>query len=422
MPTGMKNVVGWFRRVLAALTHWVTATQSSNHPTTGRRVEGVRNTEVPQHPVGQVTTIGEQRLGIVDLGTDVSRDLRLLIDKNILTRGEPFQSGGMLGPACLPLLGVGAGVSSSLLAGNIFLATANPVTLMQIGAGVSSAVMGPAGIVAQAPFIAAGGAILPVVAPMMFFATVSSMMMSVRFDQIQVSLDQLATTVEQLLMREITEDYGILLSAMDRLRDIAAEFDECRRFTEEMKMRMALVERDTNILHHKYNVLSTRCLDSMPGAGLAVPDMHLFTIASLVDLQVDRLRLKLALQDNPDDVKRSVSRLYSKIDQYEASFRALLDNDAVQDYQEQLKRSVEGMSWWKRHVFTRGEHERQQAGIRSIDAIRADRLDALRLNIARWSPDLGGQDAGHEQSVVYYREHAGKGDLKAYYTSDLQLE
>ena len=130
----MKNVVGWFRRVVAALTHWVTATQSSNHPTTGRRVEGVRNTEVPQHPVGQVTTIGEQRLGIVDRGTDVSRDLRRLIDKNILTRGEPFQSGGMLGPACLPLLGVGAGVSSSLLAGNIFLATANTVTLMQIGA------------------------------------------------------------------------------------------------------------------------------------------------------------------------------------------------------------------------------------------------------------------------------------------------
>ena len=103
----MKNVVGWFRRVLAALTHWVTATQSSNHPTTGRRVEGVRNTEVPQHPVGQATTIGEQRLGIVDLGTDVSRDLRLLIDKNILTRGEPFQSGGMLGPACLPASGGG---------------------------------------------------------------------------------------------------------------------------------------------------------------------------------------------------------------------------------------------------------------------------------------------------------------------------
>ena len=97
---------------------------------------------VSQHPVGQITTIGEQNLGIVDLGTDVSNELRLLIDKNILTRGEPFQSGGMLGSACLPLLGVGSAVSSSLFAGNIFLATANPATLMHIGAGVGAAVMG----------------------------------------------------------------------------------------------------------------------------------------------------------------------------------------------------------------------------------------------------------------------------------------
>ena len=67
-----------------------------------------RDHGVSQHPVGQITTIGEQNLGIVDLGTDVSNELRLLIDKNILTRGAPFQSGGMLGSACLPLLGVGS--------------------------------------------------------------------------------------------------------------------------------------------------------------------------------------------------------------------------------------------------------------------------------------------------------------------------
>ena len=94
---------------------------------------------------------------------------------------------------------------------------------MQIGAGVGSAVMGPGGIVKMAPFIAAGGAMIPVVAPVMFFMTISSMMMSVRFDQIQTSLNQLATVVEQLLMREVTEDYGILLSAMARLRDIGGD-------------------------------------------------------------------------------------------------------------------------------------------------------------------------------------------------------
>ena len=86
-----------------------------------------------------------------------------------------------------------------------------------------------------------------------------------------------------------------------------------------MKIRLALVERDVNVLHHKYNVLSTRPVDSVPGAALAVSDMHLFTISSLADLQVDRLRLKLALQDNPDDVSRSFSMLNSKIDRHETS-------------------------------------------------------------------------------------------------------
>ena len=93
--------------------------------------------EVPTHPVGQITTVEEQQLGLIDLGTNISHALRPQFDKQILTHGEPFQTGGVLGTACLPVLGVGAALSSSssLLAGNIFLATANPATLMQIGGG-----------------------------------------------------------------------------------------------------------------------------------------------------------------------------------------------------------------------------------------------------------------------------------------------
>ena len=94
----------------------------------------------------------------------------------------------------------------------------------------------------------------------------------------------------------------------------------------------------------------------------------------------------------------------------------------MQGYQEQLKESVDGMSWWKRNVFATGERRQKEKDITSIGAIRADSLDNVRLNIAHWSQDLAGRDAGQEQAVVYYREHAGKGNVKAYYTSDLQLE
>ena len=86
----MKKVVEWIVSVWAAVTHRANTLRSSNHPTSGSRVVAIRDNEVSQHPVGQITTIGEQNFGIVDLGTDVSTELRLLIDKNILTRGEPF--------------------------------------------------------------------------------------------------------------------------------------------------------------------------------------------------------------------------------------------------------------------------------------------------------------------------------------------
>ena len=77
--------------------------------------------EVPMDPVGQIAEIGGQKLGIVDLGQLMSRDLRVRIHKNILTHGEPFKSGRVLGTAALPVVGAGSAVASSLAAGNINL-------------------------------------------------------------------------------------------------------------------------------------------------------------------------------------------------------------------------------------------------------------------------------------------------------------
>ena len=50
---------------------------------------------------------------------------------------KPFRSGGVLGTSCLPVLGAGSTAASSLIAGNVFLATASPATLMAMkGVGV----------------------------------------------------------------------------------------------------------------------------------------------------------------------------------------------------------------------------------------------------------------------------------------------
>ena len=91
--TGMKKVIGWIVMLWAAVKHRAHAPRSSNHTTSGSQVVAVRDHGVSQHPVGQITTIGEQNLGIVDLGTDVSNELRLLIGFGLPTRhNEPLRS------------------------------------------------------------------------------------------------------------------------------------------------------------------------------------------------------------------------------------------------------------------------------------------------------------------------------------------
>ena len=208
---------------------------------------------------------------------------------------------------------------------------------------------------------------------------------------------------------------------MERLRDVEGEFRESRRFTEEMRIRIALIERDLNVLHYKYDALSTKRVRDVVGAHLAVEDANLFTMASLADIQTDRLRLKLALQDNLDDFARSLGRLDEKIHRYETVFTALLENDSVKAYEEELRLAVGSMGWWKRNVIARAEHEGKSLELDRIGELRTSKLERV-ANFGPWTGDgVAGSDRGIEQAVVYYREDGGAGALKAYYSSDWRL-
>ena len=165
----------------------------------------------------------------------------------------------------------------------------------------------------HAGFIPAGSAIIPVVAPIMLFMTVFAMMMLARFDQVQVSLNKLMEAVFELLKREIAGDYGLMRSANERLQDITGEFEESRKFTDDMKIRLALVERDLSSVMHKYDVIAHEKIAGDLAASLAPIDQHIFALSAIANLHVERLRLRLSLQENPDDLRRSVDSLNGKI-------------------------------------------------------------------------------------------------------------
>ena len=93
-------------------------------------------------------------------------------NEQFLIEGDHIKNGGVSSPkTMLSLIGGGAGSVglAGVTSGQLFMATANPATLMQIGNGVGSAVMGSSGIVAQAPFLPVAGALMPVVAPLIAF-------------------------------------------------------------------------------------------------------------------------------------------------------------------------------------------------------------------------------------------------------------
>lgn len=370
-----------------------------------------------------------RELGVVDLGSAWSRDVRALINRNILTDGEPFRSGGVVGTACLPVLGTASTAASSLLAGNVFLASANPATLMAIGGGVGSAVIGTSGLITkQAPFIAASTAILPIVAPVMFFMTVSSMVMSVRFDRLERSLDRLANAIKELLKRDLAADFGQVLGAVERLQDISAEFNESRRFTDEMKVRLALVERDVGTIRHKYDILASQPLSASEaeptfdaaasGMRLAPVDQHLYALSGIASLYVDRQRLRLALQDNPDDVKRSTASLTTSVQQIGQRLGNLLEDSPLVEYQAELEVSLNAMSRFSPNVLKRRALEDAKE---LADEMRNEEIERVQKAKKIWSDAVAETDDDDAMSVIYYREDDGKGDLKAYYTGDLWL-
>ncbi len=370
-------------------------------------------------PVGQILTHEGQSIALVDLGQEASESLRASWPTD-----RPFETGGVIESAwLLPMLGAGSTATSSLLAGNVFLATANPGTLMTIGTGVGSAVMGPTGIVAQAPFVAASSALIPVVAPLMLFTTVSSVMMCARLDRAQRTLGRLFEVVERVRRLLDAEDYARFETAAEQIDEIRSEFERCRRFASDVPAKLSGVDRDVSLLRSKYGLMVTGEVLSEEQAKEALSDLNRFFLASVYDIQIDVLQLYLALQDDPDVVESRQSRLRQKIERYGEDFRQVLDNDHVGAYHRKLKGAL-GKSLWT-HLprgLRRPLGGELATTVWNVRAIRRD-FNSVQARIKRWiEASEAVTDESRRQSIVFCREPDGERTLRAYHTGDVRLE
>lgn len=373
--------------------------------------------DIPCDPVAQVLTYEGRSIALVDLGRNASEALRASWSTD-----RPFQSGGVIESAwLLPMIGTGSTLASSLFAGNVFLATANPATLMTIGSGVGSAVMGPTGIVAAAPFVAANSALISVVAPMMLFATVSSVMMSARLDRVQKTLGRLEEAVGAVHDLLSAEDYALLERAAFQIDRVRSEFEDRHRFASDVPAKLSLVEHGVGQLREKYRLLVTRDVQSEDRARSAVSNLTVFFLASRCELQVDLLQMYLALQNDPDVVEGRELELRQKIERYDKGFRQALDDDPVGAFHRKLKGDLTG-SFLRRGLhrfFGRGELAKTE---RNVRAIRKD-FYSVQARIKQWTDAIeAATEESREQSIVFYRERDGGRALRAYHTRDVRLE
>ena len=192
-----------------------------------------------------------------------------------------------------------------------------------------------------------------------------------------------------------------------------------------MKIRLALVERDLGAVHQKYGILIGESFSGTAGAtevDLAPIDQHLYALSGVAGIYVDRQRLRLALQDNPDDLARSVGALNGKVRSTREGFRNLLEDNPLVEYQKELSGALEDMDWWERNVFERGRRQSLEEADQRTTEIRTDQLTTVLLALQSWSDSMEDcDDQGLQQSVVYYRGDGGKGELTAYYTADVGL-
>ena len=285
---------------------------SENEPTsTAHDVQYVITTPDDQPEQGLIAITGHTRDAIIASLTNS------LAATGKYTPDARAVSPQALGSTASTATAVASTAASAAIAPTLFMATANPATLMQLGSGVGSAVMGAGGIVAQAPFIPVAAS-MPVVAPLALMGVVNTAVTMREFQAVNAKLDTIANSLTNLLVRvDITQIAG-LIAASKTLGDITEEYGELGHFTPSMTARFAVAEQSLAAVARRQELLllsaASRALDPKTDIEDVIRDVNAAGLAYITEVQVHALHLALALQESPALVTKRTQQLTECID------------------------------------------------------------------------------------------------------------
>lgn len=221
----------------------------------------------------------------------------------------------------MSLVAAGSGASgvalSAKMSETLFMATANPASLMALkSGGVGSAVMGPNGIVRHAGFVPIASS-LPIVAPLMAMQTLSTIAVLREFRKVDQKLDLIKSTLDIAIARSEATHVGELLTASEILDEVYSHYDREGAFSHDMLARLALAERDVRRLAERFRYLvdshEVGPLGQIPDVQRASFDAHSALLASFLDLRVAYLRVCVDMQEHPRCVDSSLAQMKAKI-------------------------------------------------------------------------------------------------------------
>lgn len=381
-----------------------------------------------------VGTHPQQRLALMTVSGSLRDAMVAQYREQWATSGSLVGNGGKVAPSTILSVVGAAGGSvgvSTAMSGQLFIATANPATLMAIGNGVGSAVVGSAGgIVAQAPFIAASSAIIPVVAPLIAFQAISTFMTMKQFAKIRQDLARVERALERVLHRTEATFASELVALSQRLESLEDQFSDERQFSTDMIVRLALVEERVGALCERYKLLNGAQEVSGDASetdfDFKTHDSRLAVIASSMTLRVGYLRLALSLQDSPSRTARLVEVFGTLCDEHERLLEEVKkDGELAREILEELNTAIAGMDWWQRTMpkpllgsrSERIEAQKASAMLRHFNT-RQDEVEKLEIADAQTLSTqarsaLAGSD---ELALIYWQDEFGE---HSYYVEKL---
>ena len=309
------------------------------------------------------------------------------------------------------------------------MATANPATLMSIGNGVGSAVMGASGIVGQAPFLPLKGALMPVAAPLIAFQALSTITIMKQFKTVNDRLDKIQDTLNTILYREEATFIGEVISASNRISEIENQFRICNQFTEDMIFRLALLEDKINPIFERYKYLSKNQSINTDIAlrelKLQQTDAYMVVVTSILDIRIDLLKMKINIQNNPGYMETAEKTFVDKIDYYKKLWTTIQnDSSEINKVREELKDAVSGMNWWQKNMPSwllgkNAERKENENKIKTFEKALQHQpmIDGSIESAREFCKSI--QPAINKMSFIYWKDDFGE---HSYYTDDLLIE